>query len=377
MTSRERVLSTVERRVPDRVPLDLGSGKHCKLNLILYKKVLDYFGMHEDNIRIEKIQQPVYSSDAFYEKLQCDVRAVYPDYVKKNAPDTKWEDDQYDYFRNAWGTEYRKPKDGGYFYDMSGYPLIGKEEEEDKLYVLPEVEYLDAKRADDVNRYHEEGFPVVLDATYGNGFLQTGPRVYGYEDWFMILAGEPERAEAFLDRLLEKKMEYWDKVTEVFGQSIDIVSELDDLGAQRGPLISEKMFRTLIKPYYKKLFPYIKKKTGAKLFMHCCGSIKQFIPDFIEVGVDILNPVQTSAENMEPHVLKSEFGKDICFWGGGIDTQQTLPFGTPQQIRDEVKRNIDVLGKDGGFVFAPIHNIQATVPLENFIAMWEAFIEYR
>jgi uroporphyrinogen decarboxylase len=176
---------------------------------------------------------------------------------------------------------------------------------------------------------------------------------------------------------LERKIEYWDKVLGVLGTSLDIVCEMDDLGEQRGPFISPEMFRRLIKPYYKELFPYIKRKSGAKLFMHSCGSIAKLIPDLIEVGIDIISPVQIGADGMDPITLKREYGRDLVFWGGGVDTQKTLSTGTPQQVRDEVKRNVDVFSKDGGYIFAAVHNIQGNVPIENIIAMWEAFLECR
>jgi uroporphyrinogen decarboxylase len=156
------------------------------------------------------------------------------------------------------------------------------------------------------------------------------------------------------------------------GTSLDIVCEMDDLGTQKGPFISPQMFRSVIKPYYRTLFPYIKEKTGARLFMHSCGSIAQQIPDLIEVGVDIVSPVQIGADGMEPAVLKREFGRDVSFWGGGVDTQKTLSTGTPREVR--TRCTVETFSKDGA-CFQPCAH-QANV-VENIVAMWEAFLGVR
>jgi len=160
------------------------------------------------------------------------------------------------------------------------------------------------------------------------------------------------------------------------GKYIQVVVGGDDLAMQEGPLISLDLYRKLIKPRQKELFSFIKKRTAAYLFYHSCGSVSQFIPDLIEVGVDILNPVQVSAKNMDTHRLKKEFGHEISFWGGGCDTQKILSFGKPEEIKGEVKRRIRDLTPGGGFVFTQVHNIQPGVPPENIVAMFEAASEY-
>lgn len=146
--------------------------------------------------------------------------------------------------------------------------------------------------------------------------------------------------------------------------------------------IIKKMYKQMVHPYHKRLFEFIKKKAEAQsnskvyLFYHTCGAVKPLIPLLIEEGVDILNPVQVNAKDMDTHVLKREFGNDLTFWGGGVDTQHILPFGTPEQVRDEVKRRIADLAPGGGFIFNPVHNVQSDVPPENFMAMWETLQEY-
>ncbi|MGE4352503.1 MAG: uroporphyrinogen decarboxylase family protein, partial [Oscillospiraceae bacterium] len=217
------------------------------------------------------------------------------------------------------------------------------------------------------------GYPVFCGEAYTNGFLQTGPRMYGFNNLLTMLAVEQDRVESFLDKLLEEKLKYYDTLFGLFGDSIDIINEGDDLGTQNGLFISPGMYRELIMPYQSKLYHYLKDKYKVKVFLHSCGAVSDLIPDLIEAGVDILNPIQISAKGMDVTRLKKDFGKDIVFWGGTIDSQKMLPYSTPQEIKDEVKRRIDQLAPGGGFVFAPIHNFQPDVPVENILAMWEAF----
>jgi len=197
--------------------------------------------------------------------------------------------------------------------------------------------------------------------------------MWGFENWFAMLVAEPERCTPFMDKLLEKKIEYYDNIFEVYDGLVDVCSEADDFGTQRGTFISPKLIKEMILPYHKKLNAYLKSKGAGYMTLHTCGSVEAVIPDIIEAGFDCLNPVQISAANMSPEHLKKTYGKDIVFWGGGINTQSTLPNGTPEQVREETKRNIDIFARDGGFVFSTVHNVQDDVPIENFIAMWETF----
>ena len=191
-----------------------------------------------------------------------------------------------------------------------------------------------------------------------------------------MLVSNTKLVEKYLEKYLEFKMQYWGSVLSRIGDKLSVVCELDDLGTQNGPFISLAMYRKYIKPRQKKLFSFIKKNTDAKIYFHSCGSVYNFIPDLIEAGIDILNPIQYSAKNMEQEKIKREFGKDLVLWGGGLDTQRILPHGSKQEIADEVKRNIDIFAPGGGYVFAQVHNIQADIPPEN-IAMLEVFQKYK
>jgi len=369
MNSRERLLTAINHSEPDRVPLDFGCGKSCRFTVGAYKNMLKHFDLPEKPLKISsKVSQLVIPDEALSQILKTDVRT--PHDCMTDAPGEDWETDTDYCYRDCWGVEYRMPKQGGLYYDMVKFPYANRMED---TYVWPEMSTPNPKALEEAKAYHEAGYPVFCGEAYTNGFLQTGPRIFGFNNWLTMLAIDQEKVEAFLDALLEEKFKYYDALFAMFGDSIDIVNEGDDLGTQNGMFISPAMYRQLIKPRQTQLFQYLKKKYGVKVYLHSCGAISDIIPDLIEAGVDILNPVQISAKGMDVVRLKKDFGKDIVFWGGTIDSQKMLPHGTPQEIKDEVKKRIDQLAPGGGFVFAPIHNFQPDVPVENIMAMWEAF----
>ena len=184
-------------------------------------------------------------------------------------------------------------------------------------------------------------------------------------------------SDKLIGKLADLKIEFWDALLDQAGDAVDIVGEGDDYGTQQSQLISPEQFRSYYKPHFDRVLAFIKrKKPHLKILFHSCGNVRPILPDLIEMGVDILNPVHVTATGMEPMQLKKDFGKDLVFWGGGVDTQHILPSGTPEQVKNNVKRNIDALAPGGGFVFSTIHNIQAEVPPQNIAAMMAALREY-
>ena len=207
---------------------------------------------------------------------------------------------------------------------------------------------------------------------FGGNLLETGQFLYRNDNFFMLLPGEPRRAEAFLDRLVEIHLENLERFLGAAGPSIDIVLFGDDLGMQSGPQISPEMYRKIFKPRHSRMWRRAKELAPVKVMLHCCGGIRELLPDLIDAGLDTINPVQVSCAGMDAAGLKRDFGSDIVLWGGGCDTQDVLPNGTPTQVRDHVRRQVDALSGGGGFVFQQVHNILSNVPPENIVAMFQA-----
>jgi uroporphyrinogen decarboxylase len=217
--------------------------------------------------------------------------------------------------------------------------------------------------------YNETDYAIV-----GNlwvHLLAAGMYLRGYENFMVDLVINKKLAHRILENQLAAYLPRVEKYIEAVGDYVQVIQVNDDLGSQNGPLLSPELYREMIKPYHKKLWQFIKEKSGKPILLHSCGSIYKLIPDLIEIGIDALNPIQVSAANMDSATLKKEFGKDLTFWGGGCDTQNVLGTGTPQQVRDEVKRRVDDFAPGGGFVFCQVHNIQPNVPPENIMAMYD------
>jgi uroporphyrinogen decarboxylase len=210
----------------------------------------------------------------------------------------------------------------------------------------------------------------------GGGIFEQPARVMGMEKFLMALLTEPAFADRLMGTITDIYIESCNRYLDHVGPYIQVFTFWDDVAGQDGWMINPSLYRKLIKPKQKRLVEAIKKKTNAKLFYHSCGATRELIPDLIEIGFDILNPVQVSARGMDTRQLKADFGKEMVFWGGGIDTQKILPFGKPAEVVDEVKRRIDDLAPGGGFVFSAVHNIQAYVPPENIVAAFDTARTY-
>ena len=281
------------------------------------------------------------------------------------------------------GTELARCPSGGFYFDPVFFPLADAQTLEDidagKKYfeAFDWPGYIDEDFADlrlkAKKLYEETEYTVV--ANLWVHVLAAGMHLRGYENFMMDMAINKKFAHYLLEKQLEAYLPRVEKYIEAVGDYVQVIQVNDDLGSQNGPLISPDMYREMIKPYHKKLWGLIKEKSGKPILLHSCGSIYELIPDLLEIGIDALNPVQVSAANMDSKKLKNEFGKDLTFWGGGCDTQKCLGVGSPGQVRDEVKRRMDDLAPGGGFVFCQVHNIQADVPPENIMAMYETLAE--
>jgi len=374
MNSRERVLLALEHKEADRVPIDFG-GLVSSVHHHAYKTLLEYLGMPTEEIRVmDMFQQIVDPAPALKERFHADIVGCFPHdsagFEFKLDPTT-------DSFVDEWGVVYRRSR-GGYWYDLAGHPLKEGSIAELEAFRFPDPG--DPNRvkglADEARRLLRETDKALMIHAPIGGVFEQSYWLRGLESLFMDMAQNKKYVEALAERVLEWLLEFWTLVLDEVGPHVHVVELSDDLGGQHGPLFSPALYREVYKPRHRRLTDLIHSKTEAKVFLHCCGSIRWVLPDLIASGIDIINPVQVSARDMETDRLKREFGEDIVFWGGGADATRVLPFGAPQDVKEEVERRIRDLAPGGGFVLAPIHNIQAGVPPENIVALFEAAYEY-
>jgi len=370
MTSRERLLTALAHKQPDRVPADLG-GIVTGIMAGAYRDLLDYLGLEEQLAIIDTKQQLVRPSEAVLERLGIDTRYVFPG--QPRSWQLKIEEDDHSYtYVDELGIQMAMPKDGGLYFDMAAHPLADLSVEDLDHYPWPDMRdpgYTDGL-AERARKMYEETDYALVSRIAGSMFERAW-YLRGFEQFFMDLVVNERFVNALMDRLMALYMDYLDEYLGAVGQYLQVVMLGDDLGTQKGPMISLDLYRKFVKPRQKQMFAFVRERTDAAIFLHTCGSVYQFIPDLIEVGLQILNPVQVSAADMDPKRLKDEFGDRLCFWGG-IDTQHTLPFGTPEDVRKETLERIAVLGRSGGYVLNPVHNIQTGVPPENIVAMYDA-----
>ncbi len=378
MDSRQRVLQALAHREPDRVPFDLSStpvtGIHREA-LVHLRRALN---LEERQPRVWHLMQQLgVVEEDLHQVLETDVRGARPE-AQSSWKQVFRDEAEYRYCSDEWGITRRMPTEGGHYYDLCASPLAGAASVADiEHYTWPDpvdpARFVHLEEAALATRRAGKAFVLGGIAP---GMLEMGQWLRGYENFFCDLAADRSMAEALCDKIIELKLRYWEAALGRVGQWVDVVQEGDDYGGQRSLQIEPALWREIFKPRLARLLGGIKKLAPrTRLFFHSCGSIVSILPDLIEVGVEILNPVQVAATGMDSRTLKRAFGDSLTFWGGGVDTQRVLPTGTAQEVRDEVKRRIDDLAPGGGFVFAAVHNIQMDVPPENIIAMRQALRE--
>jgi uroporphyrinogen decarboxylase len=380
MNSRERLLIALDHREPDRIPFDLGSIQVTGIHEIAYRNLRQALGLPETTTNLcDTIQQLATIEDDVVERLGIDVRGLYP-LNSHNWNIVEEDAGEYWAYHDEWGITHHRPKEGGFYYSIVDVPLpkLDITEQEIEGYRWPDMgaRWRVAGLQEQAEQYRAAGYAVVLKDAFA-GIFEFAQRVVGMENLLLMMGIDEKRACILFDKMLDLKLAYWRTALKELGDLVDVVTYADDYGTQVSQLISPAMFRQQLKPRVRQVFELqAQLAPHAKRLFHSDGNVRPLIPDFIEMGVDILNPVQTTATGMDPTDLKRDFGQDLVFWGGGVDTQGILPSGTPQEVKDDVKRNIDALAAGGGYVFNTVHNIQADVPPENILAMWEALQEY-
>jgi uroporphyrinogen decarboxylase len=390
MNSRNRILKAIHHQEPDRIPVDLGGMRSTTILGMAYarlKKHLEITG--GDTFIFDPLLQLAYVEEPVRQRFGCDVVILNSDLLKGwrtyALPDGTpakvvagfytESDGQGGEFTldNQARRTWHRPASSLYF-DPVYWPLADATSISDlDAYNWPVLtdEHLLELQVEARRLYQETDYAIL--GSSGGSFLEAGQWLRGYSNFMLDLAGDRSFAEALLDRVLQNHLRNADLFLDAVGDFIQIFQMDDDLGAQTGPQINPKLYYDIIQPRQKVLWSHIHNRwpSGA-LFLHSCGGIYELIPGLIDAGLDIINPVQISARGMDLTRLKSEFGNKLCFWGGGCDTQRVLPFGTPEEVYEHTRRNIEILKTGGGFVFSAIHNIQADVSPQNILAMFEA-----
>ncbi len=379
MNSRERVVHALNHQEPDRVPIDLGATIVSSIVKKAYIDLKHHLGLPIEQIQmLDYVQQLPYIDDGLMEWFGVDFRMVQLPAATTSGVDL-FEEGKYLAFIDRWGAKLHMPKENGLYFDWVEFPI--KEASMTALdtyqWPLPDPPDVNAQLGQRAKALYENSdYALVGSAVIGGGIFEQPARVMGLQSFLEALVSEPAFADRLMEAITDIYIESCSNYLDQVGPYIQVFTYWDDLAGQNGWIINPQLYRKLVKPKQKRLVEAIKKKTNARLFYHCCGAARELIPDLIEIGFDILNPVQVSAKGMDTRQLKLEFGRDIVFWGGGVDTQHVLPFGTPQEVADEAKRRIDDLAPGGGFVFAAVHNIQAFVPPENIVAAFVTALNY-
>jgi uroporphyrinogen decarboxylase len=379
MNSRERVLTTFDHREPDRIPFDLGSVQVTGIHATAYQNLRQALGLPKTAVILcDTIQQLATIEDDLAERLGIDFRGLYP-LNSHNWGINKEDAGDYWAYHDEWGIIHHMPKENGFYYSIVTVPLpkLDFTDQEIEQFPWPDMgaSWRVAGLREQAEQFRAAGYAVVLKDAFA-GIFEFAQRVIGMENLLVLMGIDKTKAGVLFDKLLDLKLAYWQTALTELGDVVDVVTYADDYGTQLSQLISPRMFRSQLKPRVTQIFELqAALAPQAKRFFHSDGNVRPLIPDFIEMGVDILNPVQTTAVGMDSIELKREYGRDLVFWGGGVDTQGILPTGTPQEVKDDVKRNVEALAPGGGYVFNTVHNIQADVPPQNILAMWEALQE--
>ncbi len=399
LTSRERVRMALNHEETDRVPVDIGASRVTGISAIAYRNLLDYLGLFE-NVRVYDVKQQLADpSLAVVERLGADVLGLHrlgpatgmpfleldrwkpgrltdgrPCLLPEACQEIAGPDGQ---FQVVWeGQTYARRAPESLYYEVCWTPLANAKTTAD----IDRFTWLDPwtereenyvrNRVQEVCRATDKALFAGLSNLLGS-FFEISLVLFGFDNFMMKLASERDLVEYWLDAKLAHDLPILDRFLAVAGPFIEAIQMNDDFGSQSALQISPRLYREIFKPRQRRWIEFVKARTRAKVFIHCDGAIGEILPDFIEIGIDALNPLQTSAKGMDPAQIKRRFGRDLAFWGGGVETQTTLPFGSVQDIRRQVRERVELLGPGGGSVFAAIHNIQADIPPQKILAVYE------
>lgn len=374
MTSRERVLAALAHQETDRIPIDLGSTWISTTTIPFYERLKTHFEVDRPTVMMERNMQVCFIDEEILQRLSVDTRFV--SYNPPELPQNQSVELGEGLYRDIWGIEWIKPP-SSYYYDLHKPPLAGEISKADVLnHPWPEPDdpgYTRGLRERVEGLRQESDHALVLNLSLW--VLQCSQNVRGYEDWFIDLIRAPELIETIADCLTESMLGPLEMVTDAVGDLVDVISVSDDIGHQDRLCMSPETYRRIFKPRHARMMEAIKSRSEAPVMWHTCGSVYDVLEDLIDIGVESLNPVQTSAARMDPVQLKQNFGDRLSFWGG-IDTMRVLNQATREEIRQEVREKIAALARDGGFILNPVHNVQPDVPVSNLLEMIDAALEF-
>ena len=387
MTSRQRVLKALDHQIPDRVPIDLG-GFQTGIHKKAYIELLDYLGIDDKLTIMDPIQQLAKPCEELLERFHVDIRYVcahgpesFKGGIEHNSRRGRLWHDLKDEFGVVWSMSFDPAQDGPddqqLYMDISHHPLAEATVKDLADYPFPNGG--DPTRFTGVREKALElrsETPYAISTGIGGVVYEICWYMRGIERWFMDMIENPAFCEALLDQTLKFWLDYFNGFMAEVGDLVDVVMIGDDLAGQGGPLFSPDFYRKIVKSRQKRLVRHIKSLTNAKIWYHTCGACYDYIPELIDNGIDILNPVQIGLPNMEPERLKNKFGKKLVFWGGAIDAQHVLPFAKSEEIRNHVKNNLEIFKPGGGYIFNNVHNIQVGVPPENIVALFDSAYEF-
>jgi uroporphyrinogen decarboxylase len=404
MDSRERVLTALDHREPDRVPVDLSGHRSSGIAAIAYARLRRFLGLKETPIRVyDPVQQLAIVDEDVLELFGVDTielgRAfaldddAWVDWTLPNgtpcqmpawAPPERGEGEWV--IRSKSGRVIARMPDGALYFEQAYYPFADpdgpqtiSEAMDESMWTAiagppgPLAECAEGLKslAAGAKRLRAKTDRAII-GLFGGNLLEMGQFLYRNDNFFILLASEPKKAHKFLDQVVDIHLVKLERFLGAVGKHLDIINFGDDLGMQTGPQLSPKMYREFFKPRHKLMWNRAKELADVKVMLHCCGGIRELMPDLIDGGLDAVNPVQVSCRGMLARELKAEFGKDLVFWGGGCDTQSILPCDMPEGVKKHVQEQVKILSPGGGFVFQQVHNILANVPPENIVAMFEA-----
>lgn len=372
MNSRERVLTALSHRTPDRIPIDFGSFPGAtSMNVWAYKNLLEYLGIKRD-VRIGALIMFTAEIDEdILDRFHVDTKTITPSISLGDFGIPE------EFVDQPWGVRWQRSTDYTYAPVEGPFQKIADATLEDlKRYKWPKASEIVnfANWREKARRLRQESDKALV-ARVMPGIVTYAQFLRGFENWAVDLVLNPEFSRALHQKLADTWIEAVSLVAEAVEDNVDIVMFGEDLGIQNQTMLSPAMFRERIKPLLAKMVRTIKSRTRAKIAMHTCGSVYALIGDFIDIGIDVLNPMQSNARDMEAPKVKAKAGNRLALWGG-IDTHRVMPKGTPEDVRQEVKTKISIYGKDGGYMLSPDHNILVDVPPQNLMAMFEAAREY-